>query len=135
MGIDGYANTSEDLKEKGERRQVARILNFNADALQESKAKSDTEQFGNGALDGADDPSISVSNESTYEPFGASSSDEEDNRVKNSAAMEEQTSSQQSDVGSVHPVNNHLKNYVKHSATLEVSRDWSISPSRHPRRG
>lgn len=135
MGIDGYANSSEDLKEKGERRQVARSLNFNADAAQESETKSANEQFGNGALDGADDPSIEVSSESTFEPFGGSSSDEEDNRIRTSAVTEEKTSTQQSDVGSVHQVDNHLKNYVKHSSTLAVSRDWSISPSRRPRRG
>lgn len=134
MGIDGYSNSSRDLKAKGEGRQVARSLNFNTDAAHESKTNSDTEQFGNGALDGVDDPSVSVSSESTCEPFGASSSDEEDNRIVNSAAMEEKASSQQLDVA-VHQVNNHLKNSVKHSPILEVSRDWSISPSRHPRRG
>ena len=134
MGIDGYANSSEVQKDKGEHRQVARSLNFDADAAQESKTKSDNEQFGNGTLDGADDPSVSVSSESTYDPFGASSSDEEDNQIINPAATEEKTSSQPSDVGSVQ-VNNHLKNCVKHSPRLEVARDWSISPSRHPRRG
>lgn len=142
MNSNGSANNLNDLKEEGETRQVAqKVLSqaFDADATWLSKNKSVGEQLHNGAFDGTDDRGISsseVTTEYTCEPFDSGSSDysdAEDKQITSSLVAGDKVSGQQPVVGSIHRAD--YTKSLKSSSNLEKSRDWSISPSRRPRRG